>query len=193
VSRAGGADANPEGRLERVRRCIREAAAAGDRRFSRLDITASDPGGTVVLDGVSNSEAMLRDLLSRLAREGIEADDRGVELLDRNRPPAEIVPVSAVVHLRDEPDPRSALLTQAVLGEPLDLMARRGGWFLARTGDGYLGWVRGGGLAEPGEEYRLLREGGAEARVRVREVLLREAPDEGAVPVREAVFDSRLM
>jgi SH3-like domain-containing protein len=136
---------------------------------------------------------MLRDLLSRLAGEGIAADDRGVDLVDRSRPQAEIVPVSAVVHLRDEPDPRSALLTQAVLGEPLDLMVRREGWLLVRTGDGYMGWVRRGGLSEPGEEYRRLRETGAEARVRVREVLLREAPDERAAPVREAVFDSRLI
>ena len=41
-----------------------------------------------------------------------------------------------------EPDPSSEQVTQALLGEPLAVEERRGGWALVRTAYDYPGWIR---------------------------------------------------
>ncbi|MFH1681458.1 MAG: C40 family peptidase [Candidatus Eisenbacteria bacterium] len=179
--------------LELVRERVREIAGSADRRYERLEVIAHPRGGGVALEGYATSESLVWSLRSLLDREGIRADDRAIELLDRASPTRRLVAVSAVVHLRDEPDPRSALLTQCVLGEEMDGLVEKGKWVLVRTGDGYLGWCSRRGVAAPGDEYERLRAERRHFRVIARETLLLGAPSGDAFPVREAAFDSHLI
>ncbi|MBM3319300.1 MAG: C40 family peptidase [Candidatus Eisenbacteria bacterium] len=179
--------------LLRVRERLREAAAAADRRYDRMELSARAEGGAVVLEGYATSENLVWSLRNLLEKEGILADDRAVERLDRSSAVRVLIAISAVAHLRDEPDPRSGLLTQVVLGEEVDGLLEKGKWVLVRTRDGYLGWCSRNTLAAPCEEVRALRASRPVLRVTARESLLRESPREDASPAREAVFDSRLI
>jgi cell wall-associated NlpC family hydrolase len=55
-----------------------------------------------------------------------------------------------VAPVRAEPDDHAEQVTQALLGEPLEVDEQRGGWTRVRTAYGYPGWVRETAL-EPGE------------------------------------------
>ena len=46
-----------------------------------------------------------------------------------------------VAPIHREPDPSSEQVTQALLGEPLSVEERRGGWALVRTAYDYSGWI----------------------------------------------------
>ncbi len=46
-----------------------------------------------------------------------------------------------VAPIHREPDPSSEQVTQALLGEPLSVEERRGGWVLVRTAYDYPGWI----------------------------------------------------
>jgi gamma-D-glutamyl-L-lysine dipeptidyl-peptidase len=46
-----------------------------------------------------------------------------------------------VAPIHREPDPSSEQVTQALLGEPLQVEERRGGWALVRTAYDYPGWI----------------------------------------------------
>ena len=46
-----------------------------------------------------------------------------------------------VAPIHREPDPSSEQVTQALLGEPLSVEERRGGWALVRTAYDYPGWI----------------------------------------------------
>ncbi|KAA3610407.1 MAG: hypothetical protein D8M58_05675 [Calditrichaeota bacterium] len=52
-----------------------------------------------------------------------------------------IVTVS-VAHLRGRPSHSSEMVDEAIMGRPMQLLKRRGGWFLAKTNYGYVGYVQ---------------------------------------------------
>lgn len=57
--------------------------------------------------------------------------------------------VRPVVDIRREPSNRSERVTQALLGEPIEILRRHHDWALARLSDGYLGWLQTGLDAAP--------------------------------------------
>jgi len=57
----------------------------------------------------------------------------------------------AVAPVHAEPDPASEQVTQALLGEPLTVEERRGGWARIRTAYDYPGWIAEAALGGPAE------------------------------------------
>jgi SH3-like domain-containing protein len=170
-----------------------EIAGSADRRFERLEVVVSGSGGKASLTGFATAGRLLENLLSLLAKDGIAADAGAVEILGGREGAPEWCAVAPVVHLRDGPDHRSALLTQCVLGETLEVLLERGDWALARGTDAYLGWVRKRGIAPPSGDYLRLLETYPLIRIAGRQAVVREQGEEGGSPVREAPFDSRMV
>lgn len=59
-----------------------------------------------------------------------------------------------VVDMKEAPDERSKVVSQALFGEQIEVREKRGNWFSIMTPDGYSGWVRSGSFLSRGEPYR---------------------------------------
>ena len=53
----------------------------------------------------------------------------------------------SVVDIRYTPANQAEMVTQALLGTPVDLLKKRGGYFLVRTPEGYIAWLKDSSLA----------------------------------------------
>lgn len=130
----------------RARIAALQVEVAPDRRTDRFDVVATDSAGRLVLTGTTTDRAALGRLTSALAPSTVSRvrvlPDEGLLGAERYA----LVTVS-VANLRSEPAHSAELATQALLGTPLRLLDRRGGWYLAQTPDRYLAWVDAGGIA----------------------------------------------
>ncbi|HUX08642.1 MAG TPA: NlpC/P60 family protein [Acidobacteriota bacterium] len=54
---------------------------------------------------------------------------------------------AAIANIRVEPDQRSELFSQALLGHPVEILEERGSWRHCSFDDGSLGWIQQGSLA----------------------------------------------
>lgn len=139
------------------------AEHAPDPRTAVFEIDFEQRGSTVVLSG-RTTEADALEELSALVR-SLAGVKRVRDLVVRLPDPdvgalnAALVRVS-VAPVYPEPRLASGQVSQCVLGQPLDLLARDGRWFRVRCDDGYIGWMHGGYL-ELGESdwVRKWREG----------------------------------
>lgn len=52
----------------------------------------------------------------------------------------------SVVDIRYTPANQAEMVTQAILGTPLDLLKKRGDYYLIRTPEGYIAWLKGASL-----------------------------------------------
>ena len=156
---ATAAAASP--RLARVNAALDalRADVAPDRRTARFDVTASEEAGRVVLAGETDQPAARRALHERLRADGVAFEDR-VRMLPDTAALGErrwgVVSVS-VANLRSAPGHAAELATQALLGTPLRLLKKEGGWVLVQTPDRYLAWADEGGFVRRTEaEVRAL-------------------------------------
>ena len=62
----------------------------------------------------------------------------------------------SVAHARREPDQRSEMITQTVMGAPVKILKKRDGYYYCKMEDGYLGWVSTFSILA-GDEQRLNR------------------------------------
>lgn len=53
---------------------------------------------------------------------------------------------NSVANIRSEPRHSAELSTQAIMGTPLNVLKKDGGWYLVQTPDKYLSWVDDGGI-----------------------------------------------
>jgi cell wall-associated NlpC family hydrolase len=111
----------------------------------------------------------------------------------RGHPRLLVVARDAFADLRAAPRHTAALVSQAVLGELLDVVRVRSGWLLAEAANGYRGWVRDWAVAPLGPARAArFRAGPGLARVVVASAPLLAAPRSGADRVGEAGFLARL-
>jgi hypothetical protein len=122
-----------------------------DPRLFVLEATPAASGGGVTLAGVVD-RARAAELLAaaRKASGGRPVVDRLVRLPDPALGPETVaLVVVAVANLGDAPGRAQGehLVTQARLGDALEVLRERDGWYLVRmTDDGYLGWVDPAGV-----------------------------------------------
>jgi uncharacterized protein YgiM (DUF1202 family) len=62
---------------------------------------------------------------------------------------------NSAANLRSEPRHSAQLATQAIMGMPLKVLKKRGGWYLVQAPDDYLSWVDGGGIERMNKEQYL--------------------------------------
>lgn len=101
--------------------------------------------------------------------------------------------ISSVADLRRVPDHSGELLSQAIMGEELQLLKEAGDWYLVRLRDDYHGWVRSWYLAEasPATVRSYFRKAGRMVRANVANVL--SNPDPTSLPVSDIVAGTRIV
>jgi cell wall-associated NlpC family hydrolase len=115
-----------------------------DKREGIFDAKIIDRGGSLVLKGETSLPEAKVDLVSYLEKNKLKFLDSLLVLPDSSviKLPWGLVNVS-VCNMRSEPSHGAELLSQALLGTPVKILKRKGGWYMIQTPDSYLGWTDG--------------------------------------------------
>ncbi len=106
-------------------------------------------GGLLVIKGETNLPAAKDELIALMERSGHAFSDSIRVLPDTTKvkKPWGLVTLS-VCNMRGRPAHAGEMVTQAIMGTPVRILDRRGGWFFIQTPDSYLGWTNDAAIAE---------------------------------------------
>lgn len=116
---------------------------ASDGRVAVFDIQVESDNQKIKLHGETNLEAAKNQLISSLNQKGMKFVDE-IKLLPASELGEKVfgVVTLSVVNLRKEPKHPAEMVTQALLGTPINVLKKaKDGWFFIQTPDNYLGWV----------------------------------------------------
>jgi len=127
-----------------------------DSRVALFDVDISSQSSSVLLTGETNLPDAKEALFKTLDEQNISYID-SIEVLPSsslNEMTFALVNNSAA-NLRSEPRHSAQLATQAIMGMPLKVLKKSGGWYLVQAPDDYLSWVDGGGIERMNKEQYL--------------------------------------
>src|SRR5699024_5043590 len=118
-----------------------------DSRVNLFKVNAEQEGTAILLTGETTVPKAKKALLDSLDQNDISAIDSirilpSEELSGKNY----ALVNNSVANIRSKPAHSSQLATQATLGMPLQVVEKKGIWYLVRTPDDYISWVDRGGL-----------------------------------------------
>lgn len=125
------------------------AAHRLDKRSAILDLRVDKRGSTLVVVGITTVPAAIDDLIEKLTAHKSKRyiKDEVVRLPDGSiGPDAHALVRAALAPIYGDPALPAPQITQALLGERVDPLARSGAWVRVRLEDGYIGWVHSGYL-----------------------------------------------
>ncbi len=127
----------PAALIEGIRRQF-----APDKRTAIFEVALSETG---VLSGKTNLPDARQALLEKLNAAKIPFTD-SLQTLPAATLGADTLGVVrlSVVNVRSTPEQSGELATQALLGMPLRVLDRQGGWYRVQTPDQYIAWLEGG-------------------------------------------------
>jgi cell wall-associated NlpC family hydrolase len=103
--------------------------------------------GALILRGESTETEAKNQIINTLDRQGIILIDSIIDLPDTttNKKYSGLVTLS-VINLRKEPDHRSELVSQSIMGTPVRILKNDGMWCLIQTPDKYIAWTENSSL-----------------------------------------------
>ena len=138
-----------ESKFSEVFNSVKEEFAP-DRRSKTFEgkLEVSDKGDTIILRGSTTELQAKEALIARLAEAGIEALD-SMTTLPHPALGDKIYGVTnqSAINFRYTPNYSSESATQTIMGAPLQILEKRGGWTRAITPEGYIAWVSSGSIA----------------------------------------------
>ncbi|WP_250631521.1 C40 family peptidase [Rhodoflexus caldus] len=111
---------------------LTESQAKGDSLLISIDVGKSEAKRT--LDSLSNTLTIPVRITTVLLPDQ-SVGNKGYAVVN-----------ISVCNIRSRPEHSAELATQALMGMPLKVWKKKGGWYLVQTPDHYLGWVDGGGI-----------------------------------------------
>ncbi len=112
-----------------------------DSREELFQIHFNFSGSSLVVEGETTKPEAKAALLSSLAKKFTIADSlRILPYRSSGTKNWGLVNIS-VCNIRTHPGHNAEMASQAILGTPVRVLKRSGGWFLIQTPDSYLGWV----------------------------------------------------
>lgn len=131
-------------KLEQVERVIEKVRQeyAPDRRTALFELSAVQAGGKVLVTGETNLPMARSAVIRCLDSAGIAWTD-SVKVLPDGWSGDKTTGVAAlsVVNMRYEPGHSAELVTQVLLGTPVEILKRKGGWCLVQMPDKYIAWT----------------------------------------------------
>jgi gamma-D-glutamyl-L-lysine dipeptidyl-peptidase len=121
-----------------------------DSREGLLNVFVSELSAKkVVLKGETDNAEAKADLINLFASRNLEVIDSLNVLPDRSVIKNEwgIVSISAG-NLKKSPSHSSELISQVIMGTPLKILKKSGGWIFVQSPDHYLGWISDSGVEE---------------------------------------------
>ena len=120
---------------------------APDKRVALFDVEAKKNGNQLIIRGESNLPEAVSELKQKLQARNIAFVD-SIKMLpaeDLQGKTESVIQIS-VANLRSRPSHSAELVTQAILGTPVKVYKKDGGWYYIQTPEGYLAWVDYGGV-----------------------------------------------
>jgi hypothetical protein len=107
----------------------------------------------ILVSGETNLPGAKAEILRSLENSGVKYTDslKIVPYPSETDKPWGLVSVS-VCNIKKKPSHSSELSSQAVMGTPVKILKKSGGWFLIQTPDFYIGWANDSGISELGEK-----------------------------------------
>jgi len=168
-----------------------KAQYAPDRRTKTYEpvLDISDDGKIIILRGSTTEAGAKEALLKALVDNKIEVTDSMIVLPD----PAlgnKIYGVTAlsVINFRYGPDYDEESATQTVLGTPLRVLEKRGGWTRAITPEGYIAWVTSGSIQTMNEDEFMTWSTSPRLIITTYYTIFRDAPSESAGVVMDGIM-----
>ncbi|MAO18313.1 C40 family peptidase [Muricauda ruestringensis] len=120
---------------------------APDKRVALFDIQSGKNSSGYILKGKTNLPEALDALKKELDSQNIKYTD-SIEVLPSEKLEGKIYGVinNSVANLRSNPAHSAELVTQGILGMPLNVYQKERSWYHIQTPDNYLGWVDAGGI-----------------------------------------------
>lgn len=105
----------------------------------QIDMNGSSP---VILTGETNLPEAKAELLSSLAKQQVKVEDQIVLLPDQSVGDEKYALINvSVANLRSKPRHSAELVTQALLGTPVNVLKIENSWCLVQTPDLYIAWT----------------------------------------------------
>ncbi|MDZ7681453.1 MAG: SH3 domain-containing protein [Fodinibius sp.] len=124
-----------------------KAEFAPDSRVALFDIEATAGNGGWILKGETTLAAAKTALMDSMAALNVNVTDSISVLPEADLQDKTLGIINnSVANLRSRPSHPAQLVTQATLGMPVEVLKKRGSWYLVQAPDDYLGWVDYGGL-----------------------------------------------
>jgi gamma-D-glutamyl-L-lysine dipeptidyl-peptidase len=124
-----------------------------------LSLTMSE-GGVITVMGKTNLPEARDKVIGLLERSGYKYKDSIAVLPDTSviKKPWGLVTVS-VCNMRTEPSNGAEMATQPLMGTPVKILDRDGGWLFVQTPDSYLGWTGDDAIAELSDDEMIAWKG----------------------------------
>jgi uncharacterized protein YgiM (DUF1202 family) len=117
-----------------------------DSREQVFDVSAERVARrTYILNGELDNASLKEALISKLTEEGFKIQD-SIRILPFGVPENYALVELSVTTLREGPSHISSMLSQALMGTPVKVLKKDGGWTYVQTPDNYLGWCEAGSL-----------------------------------------------
>lgn len=118
-----------------------------DSRVALFDAEAQMGQNSIILRGETSLPDAKESLFASLTNQNISYLD-SISVLPSQDLGTQFYALvnNSVSNLRSEPRHSAQLATQAILGMPLKVLKKRGGWYLVQTPEDYLSWVDSGGI-----------------------------------------------
>ncbi len=120
---------------------------APDKRVAVFNVKAEQKGGSLVLTGETDKVEGLGLFVDSLKKAGITFENE-IETLPASELGDKVYAIAnnSVVNMRSNPKHSAELATQALLGMPLNVLKKNGGWYLVQSPDDYISWIDQGGI-----------------------------------------------
>lgn len=171
-----------------------KSVLAPDSRSKIFEVNVEKRGGEYVLHGATNDAGCRDSLIEALCANNIKVAD-SICLL----PSADLgdklygVTAQSVINFRTGDSYSAESATQTLMGTPVGILEKRGGWTRAVTPEGYIAWVSSPSLAEMNlaefEEYR----NGEKVIVTEKYITMYEKPSASSQMVSDAVWGDILL
>lgn len=121
-----------------------------DSREGICDIKLSmTEGGKIVLKGETDQAEAKFEIIAYFTSSGREFSDSLTILPDNNQIKKSWGLVSiSVSNIKKSPSHSSELVSQTIMGTPVKILKKKGGWLLIKTPDSYIGWANSSGISE---------------------------------------------
>jgi len=119
---------------------------APDSRIAIFDLKVVD-AGRLVVSGETNLSQAKKTVIDKLTDEGFDFVDQ-ISMLPDSSVAGKALGLTnvSVANLRANPRHSAELVTQGLLGTPVKVMKKQGGWSLIQTPDEYIAWANAGNI-----------------------------------------------
>ena len=107
------------------------------------------PGGKILIKGETNLPQAREEIINHIVKSGYKLSDSLIIIPDTTeiKKTWGLVAIS-VSNIKKSPSHSSELVSQTIMGTPVKILKKKGGWWMVQTPDYYIGWANSSGITD---------------------------------------------